>query len=245
MTSGAEGPNRDRDEAGPWAGSTHRDWPEPVARTQPSGTGTPPRPPAHWSSALTPVLAVGLACLIGAAFFIANTGSGTPAASPTSSTGLIAAGVSTEPPTLLPPTLLPPTPGPTPTGCDFTRTPSWSDTTGTTATPATSLNACQTLYLTSGTISVDGKQACGGVGEQICVLTYTVTAPHQVASGDAVGDTGHTYWAVADGSPSEMVEFHRTDFFDPKVGNCVTGCSYATVVPYLDGKPQPSYRVVP
>jgi hypothetical protein len=110
MTSGAEGTNRDRGEAEPEAGSTHRDWPEPAGRTQPSGTGTPPLPPAHWSSAWTPVLAVGLACAIGAAFFVANAGNDTPAASPTASTSLIAAGAGTESPTVLQPT-----PGPMPT----------------------------------------------------------------------------------------------------------------------------------
>jgi hypothetical protein len=110
MKSGAEGPNRDDVEAGPWAKSTDGDRPEPAGRTEPSGTGTPPRPPAHWSSAWTPILAVGLACLIGAAFFIANSGSGSVSPSPSMPTGPLVARPGRDSPTATPTPTLAPTP---------------------------------------------------------------------------------------------------------------------------------------
>jgi hypothetical protein len=109
-------PGRSDDQGTSRAASAGREHAAPArfSQAEPVLAGSPPRPPelglARWSSAWTPVLAVGLACLIGAAFFIASAGNGTPAASPTASNGLIAAGAGTEWPTVLPPT-----PGPTPT----------------------------------------------------------------------------------------------------------------------------------
>jgi hypothetical protein len=120
MSSPPGGPGRSDDQGTSRAASGGGEHAPPArfSQAEPVWAGSPPRPPelglARWSSAWTPVLAVGLACLIGAAFFIANAGNGTPAASPTASNGLIAAGASTESPTVLPPT-----PGPTPTACGF------------------------------------------------------------------------------------------------------------------------------
>jgi hypothetical protein len=99
--------------------------------------------------------------------------------------------------------------------------------------------------LASGTIVVGGKQVCGGIDEQICVMTFTVTNPYSVKAGDMTGDAGHTYWIVATGSPDQMVQFYRQDYFDPTVGNCGSGCAYATVVAYIDGRPQRTYQVQP
>jgi hypothetical protein len=104
------------------------------------------------------------------------------------------------------------------------------------------LGRCMTLVVTSGSIAVGTTTRCGGLGDQICVFVSTTVEPRTIT---ARGDPGHTWWTTAFGSPTVLAEVIAPEFWDPSTGNCGGGCTMATIVPYLDGRAQGTYRLVP
>jgi hypothetical protein len=103
-----------------------------------------------------------------------------------------------------------------------------------------SVPRCATLLVTSGSITVRSVPRCGGVGDQICVATWTATSGRRAV---VVGDAGNTYWALASGEPGAIAAFNAASYWGPD--NCGGGCAVGTVVPFVDGKALPAYQLMP
>jgi hypothetical protein len=127
----------------------------------------------------------------------------------------------------------------TPVTCDFSG-PVQLDaghTSDITSNPP-QLTPCQTLIVTSGSLLLGGGLICGNDSAQICVLLWSVTGDDlafQPAAASLTVDSGHDWWAVGTGSPDVMAAGQTASFWDPKIGNCGTGCAYAMVYSYRDG----------
>jgi hypothetical protein len=77
---------------------------------------------------------------------------------------------------------------------------------------------------------------------------WTVTTDGAVTQPTTVGieaDQGHNWWTIATGSPEAVARYNEASYWDPASGNCDTGCSYATVVPFLDGVAGKAYTLAP